>query len=101
MRAINLDGAETTVLKALGSSAGLSGELLADRAQGLEGSELLDTLQSLISLGYVESDKDSLQDLDALKKANFHINSGYLKEIRQALDPSPREPKKSRRVRRE
>ena len=100
MRDINFDGAEITVLKALGSSMGVSGEVLIDKAAGLDANELLDTLRDLVDLGYVECDVSGLQSLDDLKKANFHINSGYSKAIKQALNPE-KDEKPSRRVRRE
>ena len=99
MRELNLDGGEVTVLKAMGSN-NISGETLVEQIRGFEEAEILDTLQGLIMQGYVDCDIPSIHSIDEVKKANFQVNSGYAKELKNALDPRP-EPKKSRRVRRE
>ena len=97
MRELNLDGSETTIIKAIGVNGGeINGETLMERAVGLDAAEVLETLQGLISVGYVNCDKNQLQDVDAMKKAKFHVNSGYSKELKQALDPQP-EPQRRRR----
>lgn len=102
MSEIHLDGGEVMVLKAVGfGGTSISGESLIERIKGLEEAELLDTLHGLIMLGYLVSDKQSLHDLDDVKTANFNVNSGYSKELREALDPKLRPQKRSRRVRRE
>jgi hypothetical protein len=38
--------------------------------------------------------------MEEMRKATFRVNSGYSKELREALDPRPEKPK-SKRVRRE
>lgn len=103
MSEIHLDGAETTILKAIGlGGTSLDGETLLERAQGLEEAELLDSLRGLITLGYVVSDKRSLHDTKDVLVSNFHINSGYSRELKEAMDPKARrKPQRSRRVRRE
>jgi len=102
MGEIHLDGAEITVLKAMGlGGSAMDGETLVERIRGLEEAELLDTLRGLIMLGYVNSDKRSLHTLNDVKIANFHVNSGYSRELREAIDPRKRPQKRSRRVRRE
>jgi len=99
---IHLDGGEVTVLKAMGlGGTSIDGETLIERIRGLESAELLDTLRGLIMLGYVNSDKRSLHDLHDVEIANFHVNSGYSRELREAIDPRRKKPQKSRRVRRE
>jgi len=100
---IHLDGAEVTVLKALGlGGTVVSGDILVERVHGLEEAELLDTLRGLIMLGYVDCDKRSLHELKDVEIANFHVNSGYSKDLKDALDPRRRrKPQRSRRVRRE
>jgi len=100
---IHLDGGEVMVLKAIGLGGTIvSGETLLERLHGLEEAEIMDTLRGLIMLGYLMSDKRSLYDLKDVGIANFHVNSGYARELKEALDPRMRrKPKRSRRVRRE
>ena len=100
---IHLDGGEVTVLKAMGlGGTSVDGETLLERIHGLEEAELMDTLRGLIMLGYVNSDKRSLHDLHDVEIANFHVNSGYSRELKEAIDPRrARKPQRSRRVRRE
>ncbi len=101
-REINLDGGEVTVLKAIGlSGTHVSGEQLIKNVPGFEDAELIDTLQGLMMTGYVISDKHSFHTRKELEQANFNVNTGYIRELRDALDPSRRPEKKSRRVRRE
>lgn len=98
---LNLDGAEISVLKALGlGSGGITGEDLVKRVQDLEPAELIDTLKGLIGQGFVDADKDAFYSLEELGPIHFMVNSGYTKDIKEALDPRPEAPK-SRRVRRE
>ena len=100
-RDINLDGGEVSIIKALGFSGEMTGEDLAARLGGdLETSELIDTLKGLISVGYIEAEKNAFYSLDDLRTTHFRVNSGYSKELREALNPRPQQPK-SRRVRRE
>ena len=97
---INLDGGETTIIKALGTGgAEVSGETLIDRTPSMVPMELIEILKSLIMQGYVEADRRSFHSEDDLKATNFNVNSGYARDLREALDP--RTEKKSRRVRRE
>src|SRR5277367_4124337 len=100
---IHLDGGEVTVLKAMGlGGTVVSGETLLERIHGLEEAEIMDTIRGLITLGYVLSDKRSLYDIKDVHIANFHVNSGYSRELKDALNPRSRQkPQRSRRVRRE
>jgi hypothetical protein len=98
---INLDGAEISVLKALGlGSGGITGEDLLKRVQDLEAAELIDTLKGLMAMGYVDADKDAFYKAEEMGPIHFMVNSGYSKDLKDALDPKPQAPK-SRRVRRE
>ena len=101
-REINLDGGEITVIKALGVGSGeMSGEDLLQRVGGeLIPAELIDTLKDLMMVGYVDADKSAFYNLDELKAIHFRVNSGYTKDLREALNPGRQQPK-SRRVRRE
>ena len=100
-RDINLDGTEISVIKALGfgSSETLGEDLIAACAD-LPIAELIDCLQGLMGIGYVVADKSGFYKKEDMEKVHFRVNSGYMKDLREALDPRP-EVRKSRRVRRE
>jgi hypothetical protein len=99
---IELDGGEITVIKAVGVGGGVvDGETLIERATPMEEAELLDTVKGLIMQGYLMCDKNSLHKLEDMKSASFNVNSGYSKALREAMDPKSKQPKRSRRVRRE
>jgi hypothetical protein len=102
-REINLDGGEISVLKALGVGSGeMNGEDLMTRLGGeLVPAELIDTIKGLMMMGYVEADKNNFYKADDLKVIHFRVNSGYSKDLREALNPMAQKPKKSKRVRRE
>jgi len=100
-REINLDGGEVSVIKALGFSGETTGEDLMTKLGGeLLVAELIDTLKGLMAIGYVEADKSGFYKEDDLKVVHFQVNSGYSKDLREALNPQPQKPK-SKRVRRE
>ncbi len=100
-REINLDGTEISVIKALGLGGGeIDGETLVSRAGDLDASELIDALKGLIGQGYIDADKDSFYSLRDMEKINFHVNTGYAKDLKEAMNPKDEKPK-SRRVRRE
>jgi hypothetical protein len=98
---IQLDGAETSVLKAIGIGGGeVDGATLMGRCKGLDVNALVDTLKGLIDVGYVDADVGAFYSKEELEKATFRVNSGWSKDLSEAVDP-PDEPKKSKRVRRE
>jgi hypothetical protein len=100
-RDLNLDGTEVSIIKALGfGSTETTGADLIERCADLAIAELIDSLQGLMSLGYVVADKSAFYKKEELERISFRVNSGYMKDLRDALDPRP-EPKKSKRVRRE
>ncbi len=101
---INLDGGEKAVLKAIGiGGSGISGKTLLERVTGMEDAELIDTIRGLMTIGYLISDKQSIHEVADIEHAEFNINSGYSRELKEALDPGGRReaPQRSRRVRRE
>jgi len=102
-REINLDGGEISIIKALGfSSAEVMGEDLLGRVSSdLEPVEVIDTLKGLIDQGFVDCDRSGFYSVDDLKPLYFRINSGYSKDLRDAIDPRRGKEQKSRRVRRE
>ena len=99
---INLDGGEISIIKALGLSSGeMLGEDLIDKvAIDLAPAEVIDTIKGLMSMGYVDADKSGFYSVDDLKGIYFRVNSGYAKDLKDALDPQPQQ-RRSRRVRRE
>src|SRR5687768_7896773 len=100
-REISLDGGEVTVIKALGFSGEMNGEDLLARLGGdLVPAELIDTLKGLMTMGYVEADKNGFYSEKDLKSVHFRVNSGYSKDLREALNPQPQQVR-SRRIRRE
>ncbi len=100
-REISLDGGEISIVKALGfAGGGVSGKTLRDRVSELEDAELFDTVRSLMDIGYVVSDKSGFHTSEEFEKANFHVNSGYARDLKESLNPT-REKPKSRRIRRE
>ena len=98
---IQLDGAEISVLKAIGIGGGeVDGATLLQRCKGLDMNALIDTLKGLIDVGYVDADVNSFYSKQEVERANFRVNSGWSKDLDEAIDPTE-EPKKSKRVRRE
>jgi len=102
-REINLDGGEVSVIKALGmSSSEMSGEdLIARVSSDLVAAEVIDTIKGLMDMGYVDADKSGFYNVEELKDVNFRINSGWSKDLRDALHPQQQQKSKSKRVRRE
>jgi hypothetical protein len=104
---INLDGGEKEILKAIGIGTGgsaLSGRDLLQRVVGMEEAEFISTLKGLMSFGYVLADKQSFHDFKDVENAEFRINAGYARDLKEALDPRlkrERAEQKHRRVRRE
>lgn len=101
-RDIHLDGGEVQMIKAIGlGGTTTSGEVLIERISGVDEAEFIDTLQGLMMMGYVLADKQAFHDFEDVKKADFHVNSGYSKALREAIDPRGGSQPRSRRVRRE
>jgi hypothetical protein len=101
---INLDGGEKEIVKAIGvGSGGISGRQLIERMSEIEEAELISALKGLLNFGYIVADKQSFHCMKDVEQAEFSINSGYSRELKEALDPRLRkdENQRSRRVRRE
>lgn len=98
---INLDGGEVSIIKALGlSSSEMLGEDLMDKvSMDLMPVEIIDCMKGLMDQGYVDADKSSFYSLDEFKVIYFRVNSGYAKDLKDAL--APQQKSKSKRVRRE
>jgi len=100
-RELNLNGGEITLLKTMGLSGGpIFGKLLVERVGDMETAEFLDTLEGLISLGYVLSDKVRLHTMEDVERAIFRVNASYAHELRDAIRPGQRREQERRRRRR-
>ena len=98
---IRLDGAEISIIKAIGIGGGdIDGATLVNRCNDLEANDLIDTLRGLIDQGYVDADSTAFYGVDEMEDMQFRVNSGYAKDLKEALDEKPK-PRKSKRVRRE
>jgi hypothetical protein len=98
---IHLDGTETSVIKAIGITGGdIKGDELMALLPDLVEMELVDILKGLITMGYVVADRQAFYDKAGLEITTFHVNSGYSKDLKEAMDPSRNRPK-SKRIRRE
>ncbi len=103
MREIKLDGGEITILKTIGfSGSPIPGRILHERSAEMETAEFLDTLQGLIALDYIRSNKVNVRSLEDVETAYFRINAAYLRDLRDATVPGgrKREPERPRRRRR-
>ena len=87
MSEVNLEGGEISVIKALGfSGASMSGKQLRSVMAEFDYAELVDTVQGLMMTGYVLSDKSTFNEEEDFDRALFSVNTGYAKELREALD---------------
>ena len=97
---ISLSGGEITILKTLGlSGASLAGEQLVERTDDMETAEFLDTLDGLMSLDYVTSNKVNIRTMDDVQKATFRVNPAHVKDLKDAVYPSRKKPETRRRRR--
>ena len=89
MAEITLNGGEITILKMIGLSGGMiDGKQLAERMDEMESAEFLDSLEGLMSLGHVLSDRVNIRTMDAVKSASFRVNPTFARELRDAVYPS-------------
>ena len=87
-REINLNGGEITLLKTLGfSGTQMYGKILLERIDEIEPAEFLDTLDGLLSLGYVLSSKTNIRTMEEADNAFFRVNPVHSRELRQAAHP--------------
>lgn len=97
MSKINLDGGETSIIRALGfAGTPMPGSDLKGRVGRMRPSDLADTLKTLITLGYVVATPD-LDDADDFDAVMFAVNTGYSKALQEAIDPPQEPPKRVRR----
>jgi len=100
-RELNLSGGEIALLKTMSlSGAPIYGKLMLERIGEVQSAELLDTLDGLVSLGYVLSDKVNLRTIEDVERAVFRVNSAYARDLRDAIHPGRRRERERRRRRR-
>ncbi len=101
-REIKLNGGEITILKTLGfGGTPLSGKLLIDRQEEMIQAEFLDTLEGLISLGYVLSSKVNVRKMEDVERSSFRVNPANARDLKDAVHPSKqRDAQRGRRERR-
>jgi hypothetical protein len=85
MRNIKLSGREATVVRAIGFTEAMMGAELQDQTH-MDGEDVTDTLNSLMSAGFVESVPyyEEVQ-LAEMPVTAFELNPAYAHELRQAL----------------
>ena len=85
MRYIKLSGREATVVRAIGFTEAMMGAELQDVCH-MDSDDVTDTLNSLMSAGFVESVPyyDEVQ-LAEMPVTAFELNPAYANELKQAL----------------
>lgn len=102
-REIKLSGGEITIVKTIGfGGSQVFGKLLIDRmGEDIIEAEFLDTLDGLLSLGYVLSNKVNVRTMHDVERAFFRINPVHARDLKDATNPArARERQRERRERR-
>jgi hypothetical protein len=87
---IKLSGGEISMLKALGlGGSATHGKLLIERMD-LAPAEFLDTLNGLITMGYVHSTKVNLARIEDAEHASFRVNASDARDLRDSMRPGGR-----------
>jgi hypothetical protein len=85
MRTIRLTGREASVVRAIGFTQSMLGAEIQDFTR-MESQDIADTLNGLISAGFVESIPYSEHvDLTQVPMTAFEANPAYVHELRRAL----------------
>ena|SRR3978361_1053689 len=96
-REIKLDGGEISLLKTIGlSGTQVYGKLLLEHVDDMIPAEFLETLDGLLSLGYVLSNKVNVRKIEDVEKAFFRVNPAYQRDLRDAINPSKRREREQR-----
>ena len=97
---INLNGGDISIVKTIGlGGTSISGAQLLERID-MEEAELIDALEGLIVLGYVQANRIGIRTIDAVRGASFRVSQAHARELRDAVYPSRRKEDKGRRRRR-
>jgi hypothetical protein len=85
MRNIKLTGREASVIRAIGFTEAMAGAEILDHTR-MEPEDITDTLNSLMSAGFVESipfcDEVGMAEMPV---TTFELNPAYVHELKQAL----------------
>jgi hypothetical protein len=101
-RDIKLSGSEISLLKAIGlSGSAIPGRSLLDRAGELDETEFLETLQGLISIGYVLCSRLGIRTREDVEHAFFRVDPSMSRELRDAVSPARRRAREQQRERRQ
>ena len=85
MRQVKLTGREVSVVRAIGFTESMLGAEIQDHAR-MESEDVTDTLNSLMSAGFVESIPYSEQvQLAEMPVTSFELNPAYIHELKRAL----------------
>ncbi len=88
MRTIKLSGREANVVRAIGFANSMLGAEIQDYVK-MESDDVVDTLNSLMAAGFVESIPYSDQiQLAEMPVTSFEINPAYTHELKRALTRS-------------
>src|SRR5438270_9960477 len=99
-REIKLDGGEITILKALGlGGTPVVGKMLLGRVEEMAPAEFIDSLDGLISLGYVLSNRVNLRTVEDVEGTLLRVNQAYARDLKEAMYPG-RTRERTRRERR-
>ena len=101
-REIKLSGGEISVLKSIGTSgAPIFGRLLLDKIDDVEKAEFLETLNDLLAMDYILSNKVNVRTPEDVEKAFFRVNPTHSRDLREAMNPGrKRDEQRARRERR-
>ena len=85
MRQIKLTGREMTIVRVMGFAEGMLGAEIQDNAH-MEVEDVTDTLNSLMSAGFVESIpyRDQIE-MAEMPVTTFEVNAAYAHQLREAL----------------
>lgn len=85
MRHIKLTGREATIVRVIGFTEAMLGAEIQDLAH-MDGEDVTDTLNGLLSAGFVESVPFSEEvQLAEMASTSFELNSAYTHDLREAL----------------
>jgi hypothetical protein len=85
MRNIKLTGRETCVVRAIGFSEGMLGSEILDSTH-MEPEDVTDTLNSLLSAGFVETVPYCEQvDMAEMPVTTFEMNPSYVQDLKAAM----------------
>ena len=89
------------MIKTLGlTGSAMAGKMLIGRSNSMEEAEFLDTLNGLISMGYVISNKVNIQKMEDVERAGFRVNPSYSRDLKDSMQPNGRKDDDRRRRRR-